>query len=316
MNKIAVLAIGGNSLIKDKEHESAADEYKTICETAIHIAGMVEQDYEVVITHGNGPQVGFSLRRAELAYHTLGMPFVPLARCGAHTQGGIGYEIQQALDNEFRNRGIDKKAVAVVTQVIVDSRDPSFANPSKPIGTFYTKEEVDKFRREHPRRVYAEDAGRGYRRVVASPMPIEIVERNAIKVLIQGGFVVIGVGGGGIPVVRNEEGGLEGVAAVIDKDRASGLLASEIGADLFVISTAVEKVYINFGKTNQKALDRITVAEAREYIKQEQFAKGSMLPKIQSIARFLEAGGKEAIITNPESIESALKGEAGTHIVS
>lgn len=315
MSKIAVLAIGGNSLIKDKEHESAADEYKTICETAIHIAGMVEQGYEVAITHGNGPQVGFSLRRAELAYHTLGMPFVPLARCGAHTQGGIGYQIQQALDNEFRNRGIDKKAVAVVTQVIVDHGDPSFTSPSKPIGTFYTKEEIDKFRLEHPRRVYAEDADRGYRRVVASPMPIEIVERNAIKVLIQGGFVVIGVGGGGIPVVRNEEGGLEGVAAVIDKDRASSLLASEIGADLFVISTAVEKVYINFGKTNQKALDRITVAEAREYIKQEQFAKGSMLPKIQSIVRFLEAGGKEAIITNPESIESALKGEAGTHVV-
>jgi len=315
VSKIAVLAIGGNSLIKDKEHESAADEYKTICETAIHIAGMVEQGYEVAITHGNGPQVGFSLRRAELAYHTLGMPFVPLARCGAHTQGGIGYEIQQALDNEFRNRGIDKKAVAVVTQVIVDPGDPSFTSPSKPIGTFYTKEEVDKFGREHPRRVYAEDAGRGYRRVVASPMPIEIVERNAIKVLIQGGFVVIGVGGGGIPVVRNEEGGLEGVAAVVDKDRASSLLASEIGADLFVISTAVEKAYINFGKTNQKALDRITVAEAREYIKQEQFAKGSMLPKIQSIVRFLEAGGKEAIITNPESIESALKGEAGTHVV-
>ncbi len=315
MSKIAVLAIGGNSLIKDKEHESAADEYKTICETAIHIAGMVEQGYEVVITHGNGPQVGFSLRRAELAYHTLGMPFVPLARCGAHTQGGIGYEIQQALDNEFRNRGIDKKAVAVVTQVIVDPGDPSFTSPSKPIGTFYTKEEIDKFRLEHPRRVYAEDADRGYRRVVASPMPIEIVERNAIKVLIQGGFVVIGVGGGGIPVVRNEEGNLEGVAAVVDKDRASSLLASEIDADLFVISTAVEKVYINFGKTNQKALDRITVAEAREYIKQEQFAKGSMLPKIQSIVRFLEAGGKEAIITNPESIESALKGEAGTHVV-
>jgi len=315
VSKVAVLAIGGNSLIKDKEHESAADEYKTICETAIHIAGMVEQGYEVAITHGNGPQVGFSLRRAELAYHTLGMPFVPLARCGAHTQGGIGYQIQQALDNEFRNRGIDKKAVAVVTQVIVDPGDPSFTSPSKPIGTFYTKEEVDKLRREHPRRVYAEDAGRGYRRVVASPMPIEIVERNAIKVLIQGGFVVIGVGGGGIPVVRNEEGGLEGVAAVIDKDRASSLLASEIGAGLFVISTAVEKVYINFGKTNQKALDRITVAEAREYIKQEQFAKGSMLPKIQSIVRFLEAGGKEAIITNPESIESALKGEAGTHVV-
>lgn len=315
MDKIAVLAIGGNSLIKDKEHESPADEYKTICETAIHIAGMVEQGYGVVITHGNGPQVGFSLRRAELAYHTLGMPFVSLAKCGAHTQGGIGYQIQQALDNEFRKRGIDKKAVAVVTQVIVDSRDPSFANPSKPIGTFYTKEEADTFNREHPRRVYAEDSGRGYRRIVASPMPLDIVEKDAIKELIQKDFVVIGVGGGGIPVIRNEKGELEGVAAVIDKDNASGLLASEIGAYLFVISTAVDRAYINFGKANQKPLDKITVGEAKEYVKQGQFSKGSMLPKIQAIVRFLEAGGKEAIVTCPESIERALQGKAGTHIV-
>jgi len=315
MNKIAVLAIGGNSLIKDKEHESAEDEYETICETAVHIAGVVEQGYKLVITHGNGPQVGFALRRAEIAYHTSGMSFVPLERCDADTQGGIGYQIQQALDNEFKKRGIDKKAVAVVTQVIVDSRDPSFANPSKPIGTFYTKEQADKLMREHPRRVYAEDAGRGYRRMVASPMPLEIVEKDAIKELVQKGFVVVGVGGGGIPVIRNEEGNLKGVAAVIDKDASSSLLASEIGADLFVISTTVEKVYINFGKTNQKALDRITVAEAKKYIEQGEFAKGSMLPKIQAIVRFLEAGGKEAIVTNPESIENALGDEAGTHIV-
>ncbi len=315
MNKIAVLAIGGNSLIKDKEHESAEDEYKAVCETAVHIAGVVEQGYELVITHGNGPQVGFALRRAEIAYHTSGMPFVPLERCDADTQGGIGYQIQQALDNEFKKRGIDKKAVAVVTQVIVDSRDPSFANPSKPIGTFYTKEQADKLMREHPRRVYAEDAGRGYRRMVASPMPLEIVEKDAIKELVQKGFVVVGVGGGGIPVIRNEEGNLKGVAAVIDKDASSSLLACDIGADLFVISTTVEKVYINFGKANQEALDRITVAEAKKYIEQGEFAKGSMLPKIQAIIRFLEAGGKEAIVTNPESIENALRGEAGTHIV-
>ena len=314
MGKLAVLAIGGNSLIKDKQHETVEDQYKAVCETAKHIVGMVEQGFDVVVTHGNGPQVGFILRRSEIAHDVAGMHPVPLVNCGADTQGAIGYQIQQALDNEFLRRGISKRAATVVTQVVVDKNDPAFKNPSKPIGTFYTKEQADKLKKEHPDWVIINDAGRGYRRVVPSPMPKEIVEQPAIELLVKNGFSVVGVGGGGIPVIRNDNGELEGIDAVIDKDNASSLLAVNIKADVFIISTAVEKVYLNYNKPNQKALDKMTVAEAKKYIEEGHFAKGSMLPKIQAVVRFLEAGGKEAIITNPESLEKALKGETGTHI--
>jgi len=314
MGKLAVLAIGGNSLIKDKQHETVEDQYEAVCETAKHIVGMVEQGLDIVVTHGNGPQVGFILRRAEIAHNVANIHTVPLANCGADTQGAIGYQIQQALDNEFLRRNIHKKAATVVTQVVVDKNDDAFKHPSKPIGTFYTKEEADKLKKEHPDWVIINDAGRGYRRVVPSPMPIEIVEQDAIKKLVKEGFTVVGVGGGGIPVIRNERGELEGIAAVIDKDNASSLLAINIKADLFIISTAVEKVYLNYNKPDQTAIDRMTVAEAKKYIKEGHFAKGSMLPKIEAIVRFLEAGGKEAIVTNPESLEKALKGETGTHI--
>ncbi len=314
MGKLAVLAIGGNSLIKDKQHETVEDQYKAVCETAKHIVGMVEQGFDVVVTHGNGPQVGFILRRSEIAHDVAGMHPVPLVNCGADTQGAIGYQIQQALDNEFLRRGISKRAATVVTQVVVDKNDPAFKNPSKPIGTFYTKEQADKLKKEHPDWVIINDAGRGYRRVVPSPMPKEIVEQAAIELLVKNGFSVVGVGGGGIPVIRNDNGELEGIDAVIDKDNASSLLAVNIKADIFIISTAVEKVYLNYNKPNQKALDKMTVAEAKKYIEEGHFAKGSMLPKIQAVIRFLEAGGREAIITNPESLERALKGETGTHI--
>jgi carbamate kinase len=314
VSKLAVLAIGGNSLIKDKQHETVEDQYKAVCETAKHIVGMVEQGFDVVVTHGNGPQVGFILRRSEIAHEVAGMHSVPLVNCGADTQGAIGYQIQQALDNEFLRRGISKRAATVVTQVVVDKNDPAFKNPSKPIGTFYTKEQAEKLQKEHPDWVIINDAGRGYRRVVPSPMPKEIVEQQAIELLVKNGFSVVGVGGGGIPVIRNEKGELEGIDAVIDKDNASSLLAVNIKADLFIISTAVEKVYLNYNKPNQKALDKLTVSEAKKYIEEGHFAKGSMLPKIQAVIRFLEAGGREAIITNPESLEKALKGETGTHI--
>ncbi len=314
MSKLAVLAIGGNSLIKDKQHETVEDQYEAVCETAKHIAGMVEQDVNVIVTHGNGPQVGFILRRSEIAHEVAKMHPVPLVNCGADTQGAIGYQIQQALDNEFKRRNIEKKAATVVTQVVVDKNDSAFKNPAKPIGTFYTKERAEELQKEHPDWVIIDDAGRGYRRVVPSPMPIEIVEQDAIELLVKNGFSVVGVGGGGIPVVYNENGELEGSAAVIDKDNASSLLAINIKADLFIISTAVEKVYLNFGKPDQIALDNISVAEAKKYIAEGHFAKGSMLPKIQAIVRFLEAGGKEAIVTKPESLERALKGETGTHI--
>ncbi|MBC7258454.1 MAG: carbamate kinase [Chloroflexi bacterium] len=310
--KVAVVAIGGNSLIKDKDHQSVPDQYQAAKETCYHIAGMIEQGWDVAIGHGNGPQVGFILRRSELARHELHE--VPLDVCGADTQGAIGYMLQQNLQNEFLRRGMKKQAVTVVTQVVVDRNDPAFQNPTKPIGSFMTEEEA-KRRRDLEGWHVVEDAGRGWRRVVASPLPKKVKEQDAVEELIQKGFVVITVGGGGIPVVENEKGELEGVAAVIDKDYASSLLARSIKADLFLISTAVEKVYLNYGKPNQKAIDRMTVAEAKQYMAEGHFAKGSMLPKIQAIIWFLEAGGKQAIITNPENIERALRGETGTLIV-
>jgi carbamate kinase len=309
--KVAVVAIGGNSLIKDKEHQTVPDQFAATRETCVHIAGMIERGWDVIITHGNGPQVGFILRRSELASHVLHT--VPLDSCGADTQGAIGYMIQQSLFNEFKLRGINKQAATVVTQVLVDKDDPAFQNPSKPIGPFLDQETALK-RRDDEGWDVVEDAGRGWRRVVPSPIPRRIIERDAIKNLIDTGFVVIAVGGGGIPVVE-ENGQLKGTAAVIDKDYASSLLALAIGVDLFLISTAVEKVALNFGQPNQEWLDRMTLAEARQYLEEGHFAPGSMYPKIKAIVDFLEKGGKEALITNPENIERALAGETGTRIV-
>ena len=313
--KIAVIAIGGNSLIKDVKHQSVEDQYEAAHETCLHIADMIEAGYEVVIGHGNGPQVGFILRRSEIAAKVEGMHEVPLDVCGADTQGAIGYALQQNLQNELRRRGINKSVATVVTQVLVDRDDPAFKSPSKPIGGFMDEAE-GKRRQTEMGWTVVEDAGRGWRRVVASPLPKEIVEIEAIKALIAAGVIVISTGGGGIPVVRNSEGNLEGIAAVIDKDFGSSLLATNVGADLFVISTAVEKAALNFGKPDQKWLDKITLDEAKKYLAEgKHFAKGSMAPKIQAIIRFLEGGGKQALITNPENIGRALKGETGTLIV-
>ena len=309
--KVAVVAIGGNSLIKDKQHRTVPDQFNATRETCVHIAGMIEQGWSVVITHGNGPQVGFILLRSEMASHVL--HGVPLDSCGADTQGAIGYMIQQSLYNEFSKRGIDRAAVTVVTQVAVDANDPAFQHPSKPIGPFYDKEKAMMFKEDQGWDV-VEDSGRGWRRVVPSPLPQRIVERDAIKGLVDRGFVVIGVGGGGIPVVE-ENGQLKGVAAVIDKDYASSLLATSIGAELLLISTAVERVALNFGKSNQQWLDRMTLDETRRYLEEGHFAPGSMEPKIRAIMGFLERGGKKALITSPECIERALAGETGTWIV-
>jgi len=309
---LAVVAIGGNSLIKDKKHQTVPDQYEAAHETCVHIAGMIEAGWDVAIGHGNGPQVGFILRRSELSRHELHE--VPLDFCGADTQGAIGYMLQQNLYNEFRRRGLDKRAVTVVTQVLVDRHDPAFKNPTKPIGSFMGQDEAQK-RREAEGWDVVEDAGRGWRRVVASPLPQEVIERHAVKELLDEGFVVITVGGGGIPVVKDEDGNLVGTAAVIDKDYASSLLAQSIGADLFLISTAVEKVALNYGQPSQQDIDVMTVAKARQYMTEGHFAPGSMKPKIQAIIWFLEGGGKEAIITNPENIERALAGETGTRIV-
>jgi carbamate kinase len=277
---------------------------------------MIEAGYEVVIGHGNGPQVGFILRRSEIAAKAEGMHEVPLDVCGADTQGAIGYSLQQNLQNELRRRGINKSVATVVTQTLVDREDPAFKNPTKPIGGFMDEAEAKRREKDMKWNV-VEDAGRGWRRVVASPLPKEIVEIEAIKALINAGVIVISTGGGGIPVIRNDAGNLEGVAAVIDKDFGSSLLANNVNAELFVISTAVEKVALNFGKPDQKSLDKLSVTEAKKYLAEgTHFAKGSMAPKIQAIIRFLEGGGKRALITNPENIGRALKSETGTWVVS
>jgi carbamate kinase len=312
--KIAVVAIGGNSLIKNKQHQTVQDQYDAAKETSWHIASMIKAGWDVAISHGNGPQVGFILRRSELAAHELHE--VPLDVCGADTQGAIGYALQQNLYNHFIRLGINKEVATVVTQVEVSAGDEAFEQPSKPIGTFMDEQKAIRRRDEEGWEV-VDDAGRGWRRVVASPKPIRIVEEPAVKRLIDAGIVVITVGGGGIPVVADEKGNLKGVAAVIDKDFASGLLAKNIGADLFVISTAVEKVALNFGKPEQSWIDRMTLAEAKAYLEEgRHFAKGSMAPKIQAAIDFLDTGGTKVLITNPENIERALKEETGTHITA
>ena len=311
--KSAVVAIGGNSLIKDRFHQTVRDQYVAAGETCWHIASMIQDGWDVAIGHGNGPQVGFILRRSELAAGELHE--VPLDVCGADSQGAIGYALTQNLENDFRRLGIDRHAVTVITQVEVARDDPAFASPSKPIGSFMDEATAIR-RRDQDGWAVREDAGRGWRRVVASPEPIRIVEEDSIKTLIEDGFVVVSVGGGGIPVVADENGELSGVAAVIDKDLACSLLATRIGASLLLVTTAVEHVALEFGTPDERRIDRMTLSEARQYLAEGvHFAEGSMAPKIRAVVGFLERGGEEAIITDPENVERALAGEAGTHVV-
>jgi len=310
--KVAIVAIGGNSLIMDKQHEDVASQNSAVEESCKHIADMIQRGWNVIVTHGNGPQVGFILRRNELAYPEVHS--TPLDVIGADTQGSIGYMIARALDNEFKKRGITQSVAAVVTQVLVDRNDPGFKNPTKGIGGFTTKDKADVFAQEGW--IVKEDAGRGWRRMIASPVPLKIVELDAIKSLIDGNFIVVAVGGGGIPVIEDDKGMLQGTYAVIDKDRASSLLASQLKADLFLISTAVEKVAINFNKPDQKWLDQMTLSEAKKLYTEGHFLSGSMGPKIEAIIAFLEANphGK-ALVTKPETIIDALDGKTGTWIV-
>jgi carbamate kinase len=307
-----VVAIGGNSLITDADHQSVEDQYLAAAETDHHIADLVEQGLDVVVVHGNGPQVGFILRRSELAAHELHE--VPLDVCGADTQGAIGYLLQQNLHNDLHERAIQRGVVALVTQVEVDAEDPAFQAPSKPIGSFMDANQAA-LRREEGWDL-REDAGRGWRRVIASPRPKRIVEIEAIRALLASRFVVIAVGGGGIPVVTDEHGHLHGVPAVIDKDLAAALLAREIGADLLLISTAVEKVALDFGRPDQRWVDEFTLDEVRRYLAEgTHFAAGSMKPKMEAVIEFLDHGGTEAIITDPPNLARALKGETGTRVV-
>jgi carbamate kinase len=310
-SKLAVVALGGNALIINKNRQTIPDQYEAVKETVKHIVDMIDAGWQVVITHGNGPQVGFIMRRSELSIHELHP--VSMDFCGADTQGAIGYMIQMALYNEFYRRGMEKNAATVVTQVRVDPMDPAFAKPSKPVGSFLDEETARQRMAEG--QIFVEDAGRGWRRVVASPKPVDIVEIDAIRTLVDANFIVIAVGGGGIPVVEKTRGNLRGVEAVIDKDYASGLLANLINADLLLISTAVEKVAINFNKPEQKWLDKITAAEAEAYIAEGHFAPGSMLPKIQAVVKFLKQGGKQALITDPPNMRRALDGKTGTWIL-
>lgn len=313
--KLAVVAVGGNSLILDPKKVTVEDQYIAAAETSKHIADMIEAGWDVAVGHGNGPQVGFILRRSEIAAKYEGMHEVPLDVCGADSQGAIGYALQQTLQNELIGRGIKKPVATIVTQVKVDKNDKAFQNPTKPIGGFMDEAEA-KHRQADLGWNVVEDAGRGWRRVVASPIPVEVVEIESVRALIAAGTVVITVGGGGIPVIDDGKGGCVGTAAVIDKDFASSLLARLIKADLFIISTAVEKIAINYGKPNEKWLDKMTLAEAKAYLAEgTHFAKGSMAPKIQAIIMYLENGGKEALVTNPENIGRALRGETGTRVV-
>lgn len=315
MGKLVIVAIGGNSLVRDNGRDTIQDQFEAVSETAVNIADMVEAGYNVVVTHGNGPQVGFGLRRSEIANEIAGMPEIPLVNCGADTQGGIGYQIQQALTNEFAQRGINKKVATVITQVEVSKDDPNFKNPTKPVGSFFTLEQSEEMKKEHPDWIFIEDSGRGYRRVVPSPKPIDIVEKEAIKSLIDSGFVVIAVGGGGIPVVKSDNNTYQGIDAVIDKDFATSLLAEQVNAETLIITTGVSRVCINFGKPNQLALEKISVEETKQYVLENHFPQGSMLPKIEASLSFLENNGTRVIITNPESLKDAINEKAGTHIV-
>lgn len=308
----AVVAIGGNSLIKDPAHQTVEDQYQAASETTDHIAELIADGWDLVIVHGNGPQVGFILRRSELAAHELHE--VPLDACGADTQGAIGYALQQNLQNDLRRIGVPKRVVSIVTQVEVDGADPAFQSPSKPIGSFMDADRAAERRADGWDMV--EDAGRGWRRVVASPLPKRIVELDTIGALLDSGTTVIAVGGGGIPVVAQPDGDLRGVAAVIDKDRAAALVGVSLGAELLLISTGVEKVALNFGRPDQVDLDEITLEQARRHLAEgTHFAKGSMAPKIEAAISFLEGGGKLVVITDPEHIGAAVAGRTGTRIV-
>ncbi len=311
MKKI-VIALGGNALQESGKPATAEAQLEVVEKTSAYIADIIDKGYDVVLAHGNGPQVGRIVLQNEYANSIS--PAMPFDVCGAMSQGMIGYHMQQGLTKVLRARNNKKEVVTVVTQVVVDQNDPKFKNPSKPIGPFYTEDEAKSIASEKGY-VMKEDAGRGWRRVVASPMPIEIVELNAVKALLSAGFIPVTVGGGGIPVIRNAKGDLEGTAAVIDKDLASEKLAEDLNADTLVVLTAVEKVSINYNKPNQKDLSTISVAEAEQYIKEGHFAPGSMLPKIEAALMFVKSkAGRTAIITSLDKAVEALEGKAGTTI--
>ena len=310
---LAVLAIGGNALIRSRDHESIPDQYDMVCAIAVDIAGMIEAGWNVVVTHGNGPQVGFILRRSEISINEV--PPVPMDYAGGDIQGAVGYMFVKALRNEFRRRGIRRQPAALVTQTIVDRNDPAFANPLKPIGSHMDEARAKELAAKY-RWTVREDAGRGWRRVVPSPKPQSIVETDVIRTLAREGYVVVACGGGGIPVVEDEKGDLQGVEAVIDKDLASSLLARSMEADTLVLPTGVEKVALDFNKPTQRWLERMTLAEATKHQADDQFDSGSMGPKIAALIDFVGGGGRMGLITDGPNLTRALRGETGTRVVA
>ena len=311
MSKRLVIALGGNAL-----GNTPKEQLELVKKTASTIVDLVEEGYDVVVGHGNGPQVGMVNLAFENSHNSNGgTPEMPFPECGAMTQGYIGYHLQQSIGRELKLRGISKPVATIVTQVEVDKTDKAFENPTKPIGSFYSREDAERIMKETGY-TFVEDSGRGYRRVVPSPKPVSILEIETVEKLVSEGCIVITVGGGGIPVVRNEDY-FEGVAAVIDKDRASARLALDLKADMLVILTAVDKVSINFNKPDQKELDEMSLEEARKYIEEGHFAKGSMLPKVESCIEYVQATGNgKALITSLEKAKEALQGKTGTIIHS
>lgn len=311
-HKIAVVAVGGNALIRDPKKSGLQDQFESVRLTVPYIVDLIQTGYSVAVTHGNGPQVGFLLRKNEISAREV--PPAPLDYIGSNTQGSIGYMFETSLYNEFRRRGMKNRAVALVTETVVDPKDPAFQNPTKPIGSFMD-EATARMRQEQDGWTIVEDSGRGWRRVVPSPKPKRIIQESIIRELLEQGETVIAVGGGGIPVAEAEDGTISGLEAVIDKDLASSVLASSIDADLFLISTEVEKVALDFTKPTRRWLDRLTVAEAEHYLSEGQFGKGSMEPKVKAVIDYLKNGGTKAIITNSENMSRALRGESGTRFV-
>ncbi|NGQ97493.1 carbamate kinase [Brevibacillus sp. SYP-B805] len=311
--KRVVIALGGNALQKENELATAESQQKVCEETAEQLLDIIKAGYEIMVVHGNGPQVG-NLVLQQHAANTAKTPAMPLDTCDAMSQGMIGYWLQRSIDKSLVKAGIRKEAATVISQVVVDPDDPAFDHPTKPIGPFYTESEARKIMREK-NHVFKEDAGRGWRRVVPSPIPIDIVEKEVIRDLVHDGYIVIGVGGGGIPVIRREDGTLEGVEAVIDKDLAAEKLAEQLDADILLILTAVEKVSIHFRQPNQTDLGTVTTEQMKQYIQEGHFAPGSMLPKVQAAVKFAESKtGRTAIITSLEKAYAALLGEGGTRI--
>jgi carbamate kinase len=306
-----VLAIGGNSLIRPGEAGTVSGQAANARRIAAEVVRLVRQGYRIVLTHGNGPQVGAELLLSERAAGQI--PAHPLDFCDASTQGEMGYLLQQALENEMSREGLHVPVVTIVTQCVVSLDDPAMSHPTKPVGPFYNEAEAEERRRRFAWTII-EDAHRGYRRVVPSPQPLEIVELEAIERLVRSGVLVIACGGGGIPVAR-VEGNLKGVEAVIDKDRTSALLASKLRAELFVIATDTDFVYLNYGNSSQQPLHRIDKAQLEAWARAGQFAPGSMGPKIEAVLEFLRGGGREAIVTRCDSLAAAVEGAAGTHIV-